>query len=142
MSKIRAIGTSINAIQAAEAELGRILPKSFSNWLLMNNGKSLGALVIFPVFDSRDPRKTWYSIVRHYKEDWQEWQDDFSETSLDYSDLLPFAEFGTGDYYCFNYGQIGSTDEPVVVQWSHETGEVVYLADDFDMFLALPGRPA
>lgn len=77
MSKTRVIGTSTDAIQAAEKELGRTLPKSFSDWLLANNGKSLGALTIFPVLDARDPRKTWESIVHHFKKDWQEWLENF-----------------------------------------------------------------
>lgn len=59
MAIIRVIGTSIEAIQAVEPELGRKLPLSFSDWLLVNNGRALGALTIFPVFDPRDPRKTW-----------------------------------------------------------------------------------
>ena len=84
MSKIRVIGTSTDAIQAAEKELGRALPKSFSDWLLANNGKSLGALTIFPVLDARDPRKTWESIVHHFKKDWQEWLENFSDTSTDF----------------------------------------------------------
>ncbi|MBN3829518.1 SMI1/KNR4 family protein, partial [Burkholderia sp. Ac-20384] len=122
MGKARVIGTTIDAIRAAETELGRTLPKSFSDWLLDNNGKALGALVVFPVFDARDPRKTWESIVRHFKEDWQEWQENFSGNPIDFSNLLPFAEFGTGDYYCFDYGMLCGAGEPVVVLWSHETG--------------------
>ncbi|WP_091784598.1 SMI1/KNR4 family protein [Paraburkholderia steynii] len=142
MSKTRVIGTSVSTIQTAEAELGRALPKSFSSWLLANNGRSLGALVIFPVFDSRDPRTTWNSITRHFKDDWQEWRDNFADTSLDLSNLLPFAESGVGDYFCFDYSRLGGTGEPVVVRWSHETGEITTLADDFVMFLTLPERPA
>ncbi|MGE1095202.1 SMI1/KNR4 family protein [Pseudomonas zeae] len=141
MSKTRVIGTSTDAIQAAEKELGRTLPKSFSDWLLANNGKSLGALTIFPVLDARDPRKTWESIVHHFKKDWQEWLENFSDTSTDFSALLPFAEFGTGDYYCFNYAVNGQTGEPVVVLWSHETGEIDQVAESFAAFLAMPGRP-
>ncbi|MHA7680720.1 SMI1/KNR4 family protein [Cupriavidus sp. PET2-C1] len=142
MSKARVIGTSIDAIRAAETELGRTLPKSFSDWLLVNNGRSLGALTVFPVFDSRDPRKTWESIVRHFNEGWKEWLDNFGDTSIDFSQLLPFAEFGTGDYYCFDYAKLGGAGEPVVVRWSHETGETVQDSDSFASFLTMPGRPA
>lgn len=122
-------------------EFGRTLPKSFSDWLLDNNGKALGALVVFPVFDARDPHKTWESIVRHFKEDWQEWQDNFSGSPIDFSNLLPFAEFGTGDYYCFDYGMLGDAGEPVVVLWSHETGRTSTVADSYTTFLTTPGRP-
>lgn len=141
MTKARVIGTTVAAINAAETELARTLPKSFSEWLLSNNGKALGALVVFPVFDARDPRKTWESIVRHFKEDWQEWRDNFSGSAIDFSQLLPFAEFGTGDYYCFYYKNLGDAGEPVVVLWSHETGETSVVADSFAAFLTMPGRP-
>jgi len=141
MAKARVIGTTIDAIHAAETELRRTLPKSFSDWLLDNNGRALGALAVFPVFDARDPRKTWESIVRRFQGDWQEWQDNFSGSTIDFSQLLPFAEFGTGDYYCFDYGTLGSTGEPVVVLWSHETGRASAVADSFAAFLTVPGRP-
>jgi len=51
MAKARVIGTTVDVIHAAETELARTLPKSFSDWLLDNNGKALGALVVFPVID-------------------------------------------------------------------------------------------
>ncbi|WP_198387067.1 SMI1/KNR4 family protein [Burkholderia ubonensis] len=140
--RTHAIGTSTTAIEAAEAELGRTLPKSFVAWLLLNNGRSLGALVVFPVFDARNPRKTWDSIVRHVNEDWRAWRDTLAEAPVDLSGLLPFAEFGTGDYYCFDYRRLGVTGEPVVVRWSHETGETVHMAEDFAAFLAIRVRVA
>lgn len=141
MAKARVIGTTLDAIHAAELELGRPLPKSFADWLLENNGKNLGALVVFPVFDARDPRKTWESIVRHFKERWLEWRENFSDSSLDLSQLLPFAEFGTGDYYCFDYGMLGDAGEPVVVLWLHESGKTLVISDNFSAFLTTPGRP-
>ena len=59
----------------------------------------------------------------------------------DAASLLPFAQFGTGDYYCFDYAQTGRTGEPVVVLWSHETGATSTVAPDFAAFLVLPGPP-
>ncbi|MEQ9884568.1 SMI1/KNR4 family protein [Pectobacterium brasiliense] len=140
MAKVRVIGTSIEAIQAAERELGRQLPPSFSDWLIVNNGRSLGALSIFPVFDARDPRKTWESIVHHFENGWQAWQANFSDTAQDFSVLLPFAECGTGDYYCFDYAVFGKTGEPIVVLWSHETGDTAQQADNFGAFLTMSER--
>ncbi|WP_414444866.1 SMI1/KNR4 family protein [Burkholderia sp. 22PA0106] len=141
MARARVIGTTLDAIHLAEAELARSLPKSFSDWLLYNNGRALGALAVFPAFDARDPRKTWESIVRHFNADWQEWLDNFSDSHIDFSQLLPFAEFGAGDYYCFDYGMLGNLGEPVVVLWSHETGQTSAIADSFAAFLTTPGRP-
>ncbi|MDR3054623.1 MAG: SMI1/KNR4 family protein [Zoogloeaceae bacterium] len=133
--KSRVIGTTIEAIRAAETDLGRALPPSFADWLLANNSKCVEDVTIFPVFDAREPRKTWDSIVRHFNEEWQEWQKNFSGTSLDFSQLLPFGEFGTGDYYCFDYANPAGDGEIGVVLWSHETGETSLVADNFLEFV-------
>ena len=135
MKKARVIGTSLDAINDAENEIGNIFPKSFSTWLMKNNGKTLNGLPIFPVFDSRDPRKTWDSISRHFKVDWKEWLENFADEDIDFSFLLPFSNFGTGDYYCFNYAKLGHAEEPVIVLWSHETGEITEIADCFSEFV-------
>ncbi|WP_110996512.1 SMI1/KNR4 family protein [Pseudomonas sichuanensis] len=141
MSKTRIIGTTIAAIKDAEQKLKMQFPESFTEWLLLNNGRSLGALVIFPVFDSRDPRKTWESIVKIYSGSWSEWLEIFSEDGKNFSGLLPFAEFGTGDFYCFNYEVLGSSGEPVVGIWSHEVGGFVKVADSFNDFIGSSKRP-
>ena len=140
MSKNKSIGTSQTAIAAAEQALGRTLPASYVQWLLPNNGRALGALSVFPVYDEANARKTWESIARHYNTSWQEWLENV-DGGNDASTLLPFAHFGTGDYYCFDYAQTGPSGEPVVVLWSHETGATTAVAPDFASFLALPGRP-
>ena len=139
MSKNKSIGTSLAAIAAAEQALGRTLPASYVQWLLPNNGRALGALSVFPVYDEANARKTWESIARHYNTSWQEWLEHV-DGGNDASTLLPFAQFGTGDYYCFDYAQTGPSGEPVVVLWSHETGATSTVAPDFAAFLALPGR--
>ena len=140
MSKNKSIGTSQAAIAAAEQALGRTLPASYVQWLLVNNGRALGALSVFPVYDEANARKTWESIARHYNTSWQEWLENVDGDN-DASTLLPFAQFGTGDYYCFDYAQTGPSGEPVVVLWSHETGATSTVAPDFASFLILPGRP-
>lgn len=141
MSKNKSIGTTAPAIAAAEQALGRTLPAAHAQWLLQNNGRALGALTVFPVYDAANARKTWESIDRHYREGWQEWRGNAGDGDNAGSALLPFAQFGTGDYYCFDYAQPGPTGEPVVVLWSHETGATTAVAPDFTAFLALPGRP-
>lgn len=139
MSKSKSVGTTLEAIAAAEQALGRPLPASYVQWLLKNNGRALGALSVFPVYDAANARKTWESIDRHYRADWQEWLENVD--GGDAASLLPFAQFGTGDYYCFDYAQTGPAGEPVVVLWSHETGATSAVAPDFASFLVLPGRP-
>jgi len=140
MIRTSTTGTTTVEIEAAEASLGRALPYSFATWLLLNNGRSLGGLLVFPVFDARNPRKTWNSIVRHYNEGWREWRDTFDHTGADFSNLLPFAESGTGDYYCFDYDRTDASLEPDVVLWSHETGETAHVANDFATFLSMQGH--
>lgn len=140
MNKNKSIGTTLEAIAAAEQALGRSLPASYVQWLLVNNGRALGALSVFPVYDAANARKTWESIERHYRTDWQEWLGNV-DGGNEASALLPFAQFGTGDYYCFDYAQTGPSGEPVVVLWSHETGTATTVAPDFASFLTLPGRP-
>lgn len=141
MGKARVIGTTIEAIRSAETALERTLPGSFVEWLLDHNGKALGALEVFPVFDARDPRKTWESIVRHFEGGWQACQDNVCADPAGFSRWLPFAQFGTGDYYCFDYAVPGQAAEPVVVLWSHETGRTTVVADSYGAFLASSDRP-
>lgn len=118
----RVIGTTEDAIQAAETELKFQLPLSFREWLLDNNGLGLDDVWIFPVYDERDPRRTWDSIVRQY--DNGQWPgEQFEDDGISFGYLLPFASFGTGDYYCFDYNKKPVDGESPVVLWSHEPGE-------------------
>lgn len=129
----RVIGTTEKALLTAESSLGRILPPTFRNWLLRNNGKGIEGVTIFPVLDERDKRKTWDSINRQ-TEIWRSYcVDVFPQELGQFQELQPFAEFGTGDYYCFDYSKV-SDGEPQVVRWSHETGEASFRATSFNDF--------
>ncbi|WP_063768040.1 SMI1/KNR4 family protein [Verrucomicrobium sp. BvORR106] len=119
----RVFGTTDDAIANAEAALGRTFPPSFRGWLLQNNGHGIEAVTIFPVMDRRDPRMTWDSIDRRFREGWTRWLDNFADEQRDFTHLLPFADYGTGDYYCFDYSRRDSQGESPVVRWSHETGD-------------------
>jgi hypothetical protein len=130
----RTIGTTEDNVARAERELGRRLPPSFRRWILQNNGLGLGAVHVYPVLDDRDPRKTWDSIVRNFKVGWEAWLEIFAPEREAFAGLLPFADFGTGDYYCFDYSQLGDRGEPVVVLWSHETGECEARGESFEEF--------
>jgi cell wall assembly regulator SMI1 len=130
----RVIGTTPEAISRAEQALGRSLPLSFRKWLLQHNGQwGIDAIKVFPVLDDRDQRSTWDSIVRNYQQVGQQWLRIHPATEQ----LLPFAEFGTGDYYCFDYSQTDTTGEPPVVLWSHDTGTTEHRADCFTEFVEL-----
>lgn len=134
--KSRVIGTADSAILKAEAELGFHFPATFREWLKLNNGRAIEGVTIFPVFDERDPRKTWDSIVRNYQTNWKTWLENYG-AEYDFSNLLPFGEFGSGDYLCFDFSQTGESREPVVAIWSHDTGETEIVANDFAEFASL-----
>ena len=130
----RVIGATPEAISRAEQVLGRSLPLSFRAWLLRHNGQwGINAIKVFPVLDDRDQRSTWDSIVRNYEQNWRQSSSGHPATVQ----LLPFAEFGTGDYYCFDYSKAGVACEPSVVLWLHETGEIEHRADCFTEFVEL-----
>lgn len=95
--------------------------------------------MIFPVFDNRDPRKTWDSIVRNFNENWRNWVSIFDEEH-NLSKLLPFGEFGSGDYFCFDFSTIVPNGEAAIVLWDHETGETHLVADDFAQFVEMAER--
>lgn len=131
----RVIGTTEESIAAAEQELKRRFPPSYRNWLLQNNGKGIEIVDLFPVFDARDPRKTWDSIVRNYQGNWQDWLANVAEWGFDSSGFLPIGTYSKGDYCCLDYGQITKDGEVPVVLWSHETGDTEPRASTFGEFL-------
>ena len=131
----RIIGTTEDSIRRAETELGRTFPLSFRQWLITNNGLGAEGITVFPVHDERDSRKTWDSIVRNYCENWSEWKKNFADAGRSFEHLLPFAEYGTGDYYCFDYSRLDDDGETPVVHWSHDTGEIEDRARTFALFL-------
>jgi hypothetical protein len=132
----RVFGTSDDTIAKAEVALSRRFPPSFRAWLMENNGRGIEGVTIFPVMDSRDARMTWDSIDRRYREGWREWLSNFEGEQRDFKHLLPFADYGTGDYYCFDYSRVNSLGEVPVVRWSHETGDTDDRAISFTEFIA------
>ena len=103
---------------------------------MKNNAKSIEGVHVYPVLDDRDPRMTWDSIVRNFRVAWAEWLENFADEEIAFDHLLPFADFGTGDYYCFDYSRIAANGECPIVRWSHETGECERRAGSFDEFEA------
>jgi len=130
----KVFGTTEDAIARAEAALGRTFPPSFRAWLLQNNGHGIEGVTIFPVMDERDPRMTWDSIDRRFREGWAGWLANFDDEDRDFTHLLPFADYGTGDYYCFDYSRLNSQGEAPVVRWSHEIGDTDDRAPSFSEF--------
>lgn len=134
----RIIGTTEDCVAAAEEELGRRFPPSYRQWLISNNGRDIEVIRLFPVFDARDPRKTWDSIVRNFNGNWQDWLMNVAEWEFDSSNLLPIGSYDNGDFCCLDYGNVGLDGEVPVVLWSHETGDTEPRAADFsDLLLRL-----
>lgn len=134
----RIIGTTEEAIAKAEVEIGFRFPPSFRLWLIENNGLGIDGIdSVYPVFDERDPRKTWDSIVRHFNETWAGWIEVFEEYGepFDSSHLLPFAEVGNGDCYCFDYSRKQNDGETPIVIWFHDNGETEDRAETFSEFV-------
>jgi cell wall assembly regulator SMI1 len=138
----RVIGTTEEAIARAEGSLKRMLPPSFREWILANNGLGISDITIFPVRDERDPRKTWESIDYRFRNSWAAWLRNFEDDNRDFPHLIPFAEYGTGDFYCFDYSKPSSGGEVAVVRWSHETGETELRARSFSEFVELAAAGA
>ncbi|MDQ4123537.1 MAG: SMI1/KNR4 family protein [Acidobacteriota bacterium] len=131
----RVIGTTNEAVDKAEIELGFRFPPSFRAWILKNNGLGVEGITIFPIYDERDARKTWDSIVRNYRENWKDWLVNFEDDEMSFDHLLPFADYGTGDFYCFDYARMNENGEAFIVRWSHETGEIEDRAKTFAEFV-------
>ena len=134
MKRSRVIGTTEEKIKKEEASLNRDLPPSFRKWLLENNGLDIEGVHIYPIRDERDVRKTWESLTYNLENGWAAWLDNFEEEEMHFSHLLPFADYGTGDYYCFDYSSINNVGECPVVRWSHETGETELRAKNYSEF--------
>ena len=132
----RVIGTTLEAIGKAEAETNFQFPASFREWLLQNNGLGIEGIHVFPVFDERDPRKTWASITKEHETAKSYWADVFECEEQSFENLLAFANYGTGDYFCFDYSSPTAPGECLVVLVSHETGERSIRANSFTEFAA------
>jgi hypothetical protein len=120
------------AIEVEESLFGRKLPWSFKDWLLENNGLDIAEIHIYPVRDERDTRKNWESLSYLMKHDWIEGLRKFNREI--YSHLVPFADFGTGDFNCFDYSVAEIKGERPIVLWSHASGETDFFAADFKAF--------
>ena len=134
MKRNRVIGTTAETIAKEEDLLGRNLSESFRSWLLQNNGLDIEGVHIYPARDERDIRKTWESLAYNYENGWAAWLENFADDEIDFSHLLPFADIGTGDYYCFDHSGEKDNGEVPVVIWLHETGQTEFRAKDFNEF--------
>jgi hypothetical protein len=105
------LGADIEAINAAEQQLGVTFPGVLKEiWQLSNGLEIPGGWVFFPVFDPSNPRKTCNSIVHENK----------PEVRFDYmsDDLIAIAGNGTGNVLALK-AESGAL-LPDVLVWDHE----------------------
>jgi hypothetical protein len=115
-------------VLAAERELGATLPPSYRRSMLQENGGELETdgevWDQYPIADTSD-RKRLSRTANHILKETQscrEWPG-FP------SDALAIAGNGAGDQLVFL--QRGGLFEPGVYAWSHETGDLSKVANDF-----------
>jgi hypothetical protein len=121
-------------ILAAERELGGSLPKSYRAALLRANGGELETesddWEMYPIADTSD-RKRLSRTANHIIKETQscrEWPR-FPEGAL------AIAGNGSGDQLIFL--KDGASFSAAVYAWSHETGAIAKVADDFSLLKAL-----
>lgn len=121
-------------VLAAEESLGARLPESYRSAMLRSNGGELEAQedqwVQYPIADTSDRKRVSRSANHILKEtaECRRWSH-FPRNAV------AFAGNGSGDHLVF-IGS-GSAYEPAVYFWSHETGSLEKVADDFAELEAL-----
>jgi len=121
-------------ITAAESQLGATLPTSYRNSMLRENGGEFEAMEEdwqqYPIADTTD-RKRLSRTANHVLKETNQcrgWHR-FPEAAI------AIAGNGTGDQLVFM--KRGSAFDSAVYVWSHETGALAMVADDFSHLKAL-----
>ena len=115
-------------IRAAEAKLGRRLPESYRLAMKERNGGTVFAVdtdwQLHPILDTSDRKRlsrTSNDVIRETgnMQDWRGWPEN----------ALAIAADGSGDSLAFL--QSDDVFDPAVYVWSHETGEITLVVEDF-----------
>lgn len=117
-------------IHDAEVKLGARFPQSYRDQMSRENGGSIQAVDddwdLYPVLDTSDRKRlgrTANDVVRETAS--------ARERRRFPQYAVAFAGNGTGDQLVFLPSQADRTVlEPQVYMWSHETGELMLVADD------------
>lgn len=126
----RIIGTTKEAVAAAEEALGVRLPPPLAGWLLRRNGTG----EIFPIPDEREPRTLTGNMLDE-RESLRDFVQDCGGDLSVVDALVPIMAVGNGDFYCLDVSQTERGEVPVVL-FSHETFETAWRADGFVEFMA------
>lgn len=115
-------------IVQAEAKLGATLPQSYRSAMMAANGGEVATeeedWSLYPILDSSDKKRlsrTCNDIVAETRScaGWHRFP----------PQAVAIANNGFGDQLVFR--RAGDSFEPAVYLWSHETGELAKVADDF-----------
>lgn len=128
-------------LQEIESSFGLVFPEEFRNFIRVANGGyieesdfdftdaygeqvSSGIGMVLRFDDSATPH------ISEVHQRLGKFQD---------SKIIPFAETGGGDYICLNFAR---SAVPQIAYFFHELGEYVFLANDFESFIAKLYLPA
>ena len=125
----RIIGTTRVFIEREEKQLGRKLPTDFVNWIMENNTRSLGGLTIHPIRDDRNLRQSWDSIAKVY----EKWSNNDSIPEQVRNSKIPFADYGTGDVFCFDSSP--DAENSAIFLWPHEHDDTLKFVNCFSEFI-------
>jgi len=111
-------------IELEENELKTSLPNSFKQFLMQYNGAKLyNNYQIFGVYNPKDPKKSWDSILRQNKQE-------VKCLGLR-SSLIIFCKDDYGNAICFDTEDVSIEGEYGVVFVDHESGIETKVADSF-----------
>ncbi|ODS37091.1 MAG: hypothetical protein A7316_02185 [Candidatus Altiarchaeales archaeon WOR_SM1_86-2] len=108
-------GANIEEIKEAEKILGVKLPESYKRFLQDFNGGGIGHFVICGIGEDH-PDYQGMNIVKLTLE----LRNDYRPNYYIPNNLIPFYDYGNGDYDCFDTNKFEEGECPVVV-WNHET---------------------
>ncbi len=119
------LGISQTEIDKAEAQLAVKLPDKLKEaWLNYNVIELRGGWFVFPIFDSRNPRKTCSHIVYENLNGWSELQPD---------NTIAIADNGTGNQLILKVDEGQAKEE--VYHWQHDTGKLKLWKPGLDAIL-------
>lgn len=119
------LGISQAEIDKVEAQLSIKFPDKLKKaWLNYNVIELRGGWFVFPIFDSRNPRKTCSHIVYENRNGWKELQPE---------NTIAIADNGTGNQLLLKIQ--GGISEEVVYHWNHESGKLKIWKPGLDSIL-------
>ncbi|MFT4416671.1 SMI1/KNR4 family protein [Fredinandcohnia humi] len=119
-------GVDLLDIKSAEQKLGVTFPEQYKELFMLVNNAEIGEWILYPIKDSRNPKKTWDDVVRQNIECREE---GFPKN------LIAIGDDGSGDKLCLIIKNGIMRDEIYV--WYHENGDIDEYAPNLKDFIVL-----